>query len=553
MSEKPVVPNHFLAHKVSQDIESGQYPGGLVTRFPPEPNGYLHIGHAKSICLNFGLAEAFGGVCNLRFDDTNPEKEEDEYINSIKEDVAWLGYQWEGDVRFASDYFDFLYDAAIELIQKGLAYVDSQDGDAIRAMRGDWNTPGKNSPHRDRSVEENIDLFARMKAGEFDDGSIVLRAKIDMAHPNMNLRDPLLYRVRRATHHQTGDKWCIYPLYDFTHPVSDALEKVTHSFCTLEFQDHRPLYDWVVENVTLPARPYQTEFARLNLNYTVTSKRKLKRLVDEGYVDGWDDPRMPTISGLRRRGYTPASVRHFCEMVGVSRADSVVDFAMLESAIRDDLNENAPRTMGVLHPLKLIIENWPEDKTETLQAPLHPQRAEMGTREITMTRDVYIEFDDFREEANKKYKRLKLGKEVRLRYGYVVRADEMIEDENGELVAVRCTYDPDTLGKNPEDRKVKGVIHWVSANDSVECDVRLYDRLFVEEKPAKPADGGDFTSCINPQSRNVVSGCRVAPYMLDQPVGKGFQFERNGYFCLDRDTTDEKPVFNQTVGLRSSW
>lgn len=550
MTDKPT---HFLAQRISADLAAGHYPDGLVTRFPPEPNGYLHIGHAKSICLNFGLAQAFDGVCHLRFDDTNPEKEEDEYIQSIQEDVRWLGFEWEGPVRYASDYFDIIYEAGVELIKKGLAYMDSLTPEQIREYRGDWNTPGKNSPYRDRSVEDNLDLFARMKAGEFDEGQIVLRAKIDMTSPSMVMRDPVLYRVRKVPHHQTGDKWCIYPMYDFTHPISDALEKITHSICTLEFEEHRPLYDWVIEHVTLPAEPHQHEFARLNLNYTVTSKRKLKRLVDEGLVTGWDDPRMPTISGLRRRGYTPASIRHFCDMVGVARADSIVDVAMLESAIRDDLNQNAPRAMVVLEPLKLIIENWPADKEETLDVPVHPQREDMGRRTVTMTRELYIEREDFRAEANKKYKRLVLGKEVRLRHGYVIRADEMIENEAGELVAVKCTYDPDTLGKTPEDRSVKGVIHWVSATQAVPCEVRLYDRLFTEANPDKPEGGGDFLSAINPDSCKVLTDSLAEPYLAGAGVGSACQFERQGYFCVDRDSTDDRLVFNRTVGLRSSF
>ncbi len=552
-TDSSTAPHHFIARQIDEDLAAGKCPDGVITRFPPEPNGYLHIGHAKSICLNFGLAESYQGRCNLRFDDTNPEKEEDEYIRAIQRDVEWLGYEWDGDVRYSSDYFDFIYEAALELIDKGLAYVDSLNAEQIRDYRGDWNTPGKNSPHRDRSVAENRKLFERMKAGEFDEGEVSLRAKIDMTHPNMTLRDPVLYRVRKAHHHQTGDKWCIYPMYDFTHPISDALEKITHSICTLEFEEHRPLYDWVIEHVTLPAQPHQYEFARLNLNYTITSKRKLKLLVDGGHVSGWDDPRMPTISGVRRRGYSPASIRNFCASIGVSRADSTVDVAMLEAAVRDDLNQNAARTMGVMNPLKLIIENWPADETETLQAPIHPQQEERGTRPITMSREVYIEREDFRPEANKKFKRLKLGKEVRLRYGYVVKAEEMIENDAGELVAVRCIYDPDTLGKNPEGRKVKGVIHWVSAADAVPCEVRLYDRLFAEENPSKPADGGDFTSALNPESLQVVDNCLVDPSMLEAKVGDTFQFERIGYFCVDPDGTAEKPVLNRTVSLRASF
>ena len=553
MSEQKAVPGHFLAQRVAQDLEAGRYPDGLITRFPPEPNGYLHIGHAKSICLNFGLADAFGGVCHLRFDDTNPEKEEDEYIQSIQQDVRWLGFAWDGEVRFASDYFDFLHDAAIELIEKGLAYVDSLNSEDIRQYRGDWNTPGKPSPYRERSVAENLALFAQMRAGELNEGEAVLRAKIDMTSPNMTLRDPVLYRIRKVSHHQTGDKWCIYPMYDFTHPISDALEKVTHSICTLEFEEHRPLYDWVIEHVTLPAQPHQYEFARLNLNYTVTSKRKLKQLVDEKIVSGWNDPRMPTISGLRRRGYTPASIRKFCDMVGVSRADSVVDMGMLEAAIRDDLNHKAPRTMGVLRPLKLIIDNWPEGKEEVLNAPVHPQREELGTRTTVLTREVFIEQDDFLPEANKKFKRLVLGGEVRLRYGYVIRADEMIEDAAGNLVAVRCTYDPDTLSQNPEGRKVRGVIHWVSATHSLPCEVRLYDRLFTEANPIKPAEGGDFFSCVSPASLEVLQDSRVEPYLRDAATGEAFQFERQGYFCLDTDSSPDKLVFNRTVSLKEGF
>lgn len=554
MGEQKSLPNHFLAQKITEDLAASRYPDGLVTRFPPEPNGYLHIGHAKSICLNFGLAEAFGGVCHLRFDDTNPEKEEDEYIQSIQEDVRWLGFSWDGEVRYASDYFEFLYEAAVELITKGLAYVDSLTGEAIREYRGDWNTVGKNSPYRDRGVEENLDLFSRMRAGEFDEGELVLRAKIDMASPSMVMRDPILYRVRKVAHHQTGDKWCIYPMYDLTHPISDALEEITHSFCTLEFEEHRPLYDWVIANVTLPAAPRQYEFARLNLNYTVTSKRKLKQLVDGGYVNGWNDPRMPTISGLRRRGYTPASIRHFCDMIGVARADSVVDMGMLESAIRDDLNHNAARTMGVLRPLKLIIDNWPEGHEEVLTAPVHPQREELGVRTTTMSREVYIEQEDFRPAANKKFKRLVLDKEVRLRYGYVIRANKMVQDAEGNVVAVHCTYDADTLNTNPEGRKVKGVIHWVSVNHALPCEVRLYDALFNEANPNKPEQGGDFLSAINPDSLQVLDGAYVEKALQQQAQpGDAFQLERQGYFCVDSDSNEDKLVLNRTVGLRSSY
>lgn len=546
-------PSNFIRQIIDRDLAEGRNDGRVVTRFPPEPNGYLHIGHAKSICLNFGIAEDYNGDCHLRFDDTNPEKEEDEYIQAIKRDVQWLGYEWAGEVRFASDYFQQIHDFAVELIEKGLAYVDDRPAEVIAETRGDFRRPGENSPHRERSVEENLALFAKMRNGEYGDGEAVLRAKIDMASPNMNMRDPVLYRVRHATHHQTGDQWCIYPMYDFTHPLSDALEGVTHSLCTLEFEDHRPLYDWAVENTAVPARPRQYEFARLNLNYTVTSKRRLKQLVDEGHVDSWDDPRMPTISGFRRRGYTPNSIRRFCDMVGVARSDSVVDMSMLESAIRDDLNSNAPRAMCVLRPLKLVIENWPEGEEEMLEAPRHPQNEAMGTRQVPMTREVYIDREDFREEANKKFKRLVLGKEVRLRYGYVIQANEVVRDDNGEIVEVRCSYDPDTLGKNPEGRKVKGVIHWVSVDRSADCTLRLYDRLFTVPNPAKVEEGGSFTDNINPESRKVLQGCRVEESLQGAMPETRYQFEREGYFCVDRDSDKKGLVFNMTVGLRESW
>ena len=505
-------PSNFIRQIIDRDLAEGKNDGQVATRFPPEPNGYLHIGHAKSICLNFGIAESYGGSCNLRFDDTNPEKEEDEYIQSIKQDVQWLGFQWNGEERFASNYFDLLYDLAVGLIQKGLAYVDSLSPTEIAEYRGNFTTPGKPSPYRDRSVDENLALFEQMRDNKLDEGEAVRRAKIDMQSPNISLRDPILYRIRKKTHHQTGDKWVIYPMYDFTHPLSDAIEGITHSLCTLEFEDHRPFYDWVVENTAVSASPRQYEFARLNLNYTVTSKRKLKQLVDEGHVDGWNDPRMPTISGLRRRGYTPASIRTFCESVGVSRADSVVDMGMLEAAIRDDLNQYAPRAMCVMNPLKVVIENWEEGKEESLIAPVHPQNESMGTRQVPMTREVYIDREDFREEANKKFKRLVLGDRVRLRYGYVVRATDVVRDAQGEIVEVRCTYDPDTLGKNPENAedqgKMRGVIHWVSAVKGLPCEVRLYDRLFSAANPGKGLEEGQtFLSHINPESLTVLDGC----------------------------------------------
>ncbi|MCC4310141.1 glutamine--tRNA ligase/YqeY domain fusion protein [Alcanivorax marinus] len=550
-------PSNFIRQIIDRDLAEGKNDGRVVTRFPPEPNGYLHIGHAKSICLNFGIADSYGGACHLRFDDTNPEKEEDQYIRSIQRDVEWLGFEWAGPVRFASGYFDQLHDFALQLIDKGLAYVDTQSPEKIAEMRGNFTTPGQNSPHRDRSVEENRALFARMRAGEFDEGEAVLRARIDMQSPNLNLRDPILYRIRKKAHHQTGDKWVIYPMYDFTHPLSDALEGITHSLCTLEFEDHRPLYDWLIDNVDVPARPRQYEFSRLNLNFTVTSKRRLKLLVDEGHVDGWDDPRMPTLSGLRRRGYTPAAIRNFCEALGVSRADSVIDMSVLEEAVRDDLNQHAPRAFCVLNPLKLVIENWPEGHEETLVAPVHPQDEAMGSREMPLTREVYIDREDFREEANKKYKRLVLGDRVRLRYGYVVRAESVVRDDAGEIVEIRCSYDPDTLGKNPENDegqgKLRGVIHWVSAGRGVPCEVRLYDRLFQVANPAKVAEGESFLDHLNPESLRVLSGCVVEPGAAGAVAETRFQFEREGYFSVDRDSTAARPVFNRTAGLRESW
>jgi len=552
MTDQNAAPTNFIRQLIDRDLAEGRHTQ-VITRFPPEPNGYLHIGHAKSICLNFGLALDYQGRCNLRFDDTNPEKESEEYVNAIQRDVTWLGFQWHGDVRYASDYFEQIHDCAVELINKGLAYVDELNAEQMREYRGTLKEPGKASPYRDRSVEENLALFAKMRAGEIDEGAAILRAKIDMASPNMNMRDPALYRVRKVPHHQTGDAWCIYPMYDFTHPISDALEEITHSLCTLEFEDHRPLYDWVIEHCTLPAAPKQTEFARLNLNYTVTSKRKLKQLVDEGHVSGWDDPRMPTIAGLRRRGYTPASLRKFCEMVGVARADSVVDMAMLESAIRDDLNQNAPRAFCVLRPVKVVIENWPEDKVEILNGPVHPQNEEMGTRAIPMTREVWIDREDFLEEANKKYKRLVLGDEVRLRYGYVIRANEVVRDASGEISEIRCSYDPDTLGVNPEGRKVRGVIHWVSASHNTPCEVRLYDRLFTQANPDKVEDGQTFLDTVSPASLTVLSDCVVEQSLADAQVEQGFQFEREGYFAVDPDSTPGKLVFNLTVGLRESF
>ena len=546
---------NFLRPILEADLESGKH-SRIVTRFPPEPNGYLHIGHAKSICLNFGMAKDLGGVCHLRFDDTNPAKEEQEYIDAIKDDVNWLGFQWDGDVRYASDYFEQLYAWAVHLVEQGKAFVCDLSPEQGREYRGSLTEPGKNSPFRERSVSENLDLLTRMRAGEFPDGARALRAKIDMASPNMNLRDPILYRIRHAHHHQTGDKWCIYPSYDFTHGQSDAIEQITHSICTLEFEDHRPLYEWFLEQLPVPAKPRQYEFARLNLNYTVTSKRKLKQLVDENHVTGWDDPRMSTISGFRRRGYTAASIRNFCDMIGVNRAGGVVDLSMLEFCIREDLDSNATRAMCVLNPIKVVITNYPADAELTLQLPRHPKK-EMGTRELPFAREIYIDASDYEETPPKGYKRLVPGGEVRLRGSYVIRADEAIRDAQGNITELHCSYDPETLGKNPEGRKVKGVIHWVPAAQSVECEVRLYDRLFSTPNPDKDADGEiseSFLDNVNPESLVVLKGCRAEPSLLQAQVGEGFQFEREGYFCLD--SVDSKPdalVFNRTVTLRDSW
>ena len=545
-------PSHFLRQIVQADLDSGKH-SNIVTRFPPEPNGYLHIGHAKSICLNFGLAREFGGVCHLRFDDTNPAKEEQEYIDAIKADVEWLGFEWGGDVRYASDYFDQLHAWAIELIKAGKAYVCELTPEQAREYRGSLTEPGKNSPFRERSVEENLDQFQRMTAGEFADGAKVLRAKIDMAAPNMNLRDPILYRIRHAHHHQTGDKWCVYPSYDFTHGQSDAIEGITHSICTLEFEDHRPLYEWFLDNLPVPAHPRQYEFARLNLNYTVTSKRKLKQLVDEKHVDGWDDPRMSTLSAFRRRGYTPAAIREFCERIGVTRSDGVVDMGVLEFCIRDDLDANAPRAMCVLKPLKVTITNYPEGQTEELRLPRHPKQ-DMGERVLPFEREIYIDREDFMIDPPKGYKRLEPGGEVRLRGSYVIRANEAVTDADGNIVELLCSYDPDTLGKNPEGRKVKGVIHWVPASSSIECEVRLYDRLFIAANPDKGEEGTTFLDNINPNSLQVLTGCRAEPSLAEATLDDRFQFEREGYFCVDsRDSRPDAMVFNRTVTLRDSW
>ncbi|PNH98210.1 glutamine--tRNA ligase [Vibrio diazotrophicus] len=549
MSEAEARPSNFIRQIIDKDLADGKHTS-VHTRFPPEPNGYLHIGHAKSICLNFGIAQDYQGQCNLRFDDTNPEKENIEYVESIKKDVSWLGFEWSGDICYSSDYFDKLYEYALELINKGLAYVEELTPEQIREYRGTLTTPGKHSPYRDRSVEENLVLFEKMRTGGFKEGEACLRAKIDMASSFIVMRDPVIYRVRFAEHHQTGDKWCIYPMYDFTHCISDALEGITHSICTLEFQDNRRLYDWVLDNITIDCHPRQYEFSRLNLEYTVMSKRKLNQLVTEKLVDGWDDPRMPTISGLRRRGFTAASIREFCKRIGVTKQDNMIEFSSLESCIRDDLNTNAPRAMAVLDPVKVVIENFAES-VEVLNLANHPNNPDMGSRDVPFTREIWIEREDFREEGNKKYKRLVLGKEVRLRGAYVIKAERVEKDQDGNITTIYCTYDPATLGKNPEDgRKVKGVIHWVSADKGLPAEFRLYDRLFTVPNPAA-AD--DFAATINPESLVKVNGF-VEPSLATAEAEVGYQFERMGYFCADnKDSTPESLVFNRTVGLRDTW
>ncbi|WP_085164506.1 glutamine--tRNA ligase [Gilliamella bombi] len=549
-SETDNRPSNFIRQIIDADLAAGKYKT-THTRFPPEPNGYLHIGHAKSICLNFGIAQDYKGKCNLRFDDTNPTKEDIEYVESIKEDVRWLGFEWDGEICYSSDYFDQLYEYAIELINKGLAYVDELSADEIREYRGTLTQPGKNSPYRDRSIDENLALFIQMKEGKFAEGKACLRAKIDMASPFIVMRDPVLYRIKFAEHHQTGNKWCIYPMYDFTHCISDAIENITHSLCTLEFQDNRRLYDWVLDNITIEARPHQYEFSRLNLEYAITSKRKLNLLVSEKIVDGWDDPRMPTVSGLRRRGYTPASIREFCRRIGVTKQENTVEMSTLEFCIREDLNENAPRAMAVLDPVKVVIENFSDTIDEVLNMPNHPNRPELGHREVTFTREIYIDRADFREEANKNYKRLVLGKEVRLRNAYVIRANRVEKDAEGNIQTIYCSYDPATLNKNPEDgRKVKGVIHWVSAKFAKPAEIRLYDRLF---NTPNPGAAEEFLSTINPTSLVIKQGL-VEPSLQKAQAGKAYQFEREGYFCLDsKFATEDKLVFNRTVGLRDSW
>ncbi|MDK2824792.1 MAG: glutaminyl-tRNA synthetase [Clostridia bacterium] len=549
-------PANFIENIIIEDLKSNMNDGKVHTRFPPEPNGYLHIGHAKSICLNFGIAQEFKGLCNLRFDDTNPSKEEVEYVESIKEDVRWLGFDWDDRMFYASDYFEKLYQYALQLIKAGKAYVDDLSAEEIREYRGTLTEPGKNSPYRDRSIEENLDLFKRMRSGEFPDGSRVLRAKIDMASPNMNLRDPVLYRIMRATHHRTGDKWCIYPMYDYAHPISDALEGITHSICTLEFEDHRPLYNWIIDSLIdevtdFKSRPQQIEFARLNLTNTVMSKRKLRELVEEGYVEGWDDPRMPTISGLRRRGYTPEAIRDFCERIGVAKSNSIVDIALLEHCIREDLNAKAPRVMAVLRPLKVVIENYPEDQVEELEAENNPENSSMGSRKIPFCREIYIEQEDFMENPPKKFFRLTPGKEVRLKHAYIIKCERVIKDENtGEIIELRCTYDPQTKsGEDTSGKKVKGTLHWVSAHHALKAEVRLYDHLFIEES----SEGESETKMVlNPNSLEKLTSF-VEPSLKNASIGNSYQFLRNGYFCVDPDSTDNKLVFNRIVGLRDTW
>ena len=547
---------NFIRQIIDADLSVGKNDSRVHTRFPPEPNGFLHIGHAKSICLNFGIARDYpGGLCNLRFDDTNPHKENVEFVDSIQADVRWLGFDWGERLFYASDYFADLYGFAVELVKAGKAYVCDLTADEIREHRGTLTEPGRESPYRNRTVDENLDLLERMKSGEFEDGARVLRAKIDMASPNMNMRDPTLYRIRHGViHHQTGEEWCMYPMYDFTHPISDALEGITHSLCTLEFEDHRPLYDWVLDNISIGCHPRQIEFSRLNLQYTVMSKRKLTQLVDDGYVSDWDDPRMPTIAGLRRRGYTPASIRTFADRIGITKSDNSIEMGVLEACVREDLDTHAPRRMGVLHPLKLVIENYPDGQEEALPAMNHPKDESMGSRSIPFTREIFIDQADFRETANKKFKRLVSGGEVRLRNAYVIKCEQVIKDANGEVIELRCSYDPDTLGTNPEGRKVRGVIHWVSARHGVKAEVRLYDRLFSHPAPDSDKTVSSFTEHLNPDSLHTLTHAIVEPSLAAAGAGDRFQFEREGYFCVDsKESSAERLVFNRTVTLRDSW
>jgi len=548
-------PLDFIRARIAEDRKANKNGGRVATRFPPEPNGYLHIGHAKSICLNFGVAIENGGTCNLRFDDTNPTKEDVEYVDAIKEDVHWLGFDWGDREYYASDYFDQLYQYAVKLIKDGKAYVDSLNADEIREYRGTLTEPGRESPYRNRTVEENLDLFERMKAGEFEDGAHVLRAKLAMASGNINMRDPTLYRIRNVPHHRTGDKWRIYPMYDFTHALSDSFEGITHSLCTLEFEDHRPLYDWVLEATGVDCHPEQIEFARLNLSYTVMSKRKLLELVEGGHVSGWDDPRLPTLCGLRRRGYTPEAIRDFCDRIGVAKKNSAVDVALLEHAIREDLNRRAPRVMAVLRPLRVVLENYPEDRVEEMEAINNPEDASAGTRKVPFSRVLYIDREDFREDPPKKFFRLAPGREVRLRYAYLITCHRVVKDEKtGQILELRCTYDPATRGGSaPDGRRVKATLHWVSAAHAIPAEVRLYDRLFLKENPEDVPEGQDYKSFMNPDSLETLPGCRVEPSLAHATPGERYQFERQGYFCLDPDSSRDALVFNRTVGLRDSW
>ncbi|MCH8262973.1 MAG: glutamine--tRNA ligase/YqeY domain fusion protein [Proteobacteria bacterium] len=555
-NEEKILSSNFIRNIIADDLKQNKNEGRVHTRFPPEPNGYLHIGHAKSICLNFGIAEEHeGGLCNLRFDDSNPEKEDLEYVEAIKEDVRWLGFDWQDRLFFASDYYLQLYDYAVILIRAGKAYVESLSLEEIREYRGTLTQPGKASPDRDRSIEENIDLFERMRAGEFEDGKYILRAKIDMASPNMNLRDPAIYRIKKAHHYRTGDEWCIYPMYDFTHGISDALEGITHSLCTLEFEDHRPLYDWFLEQLPIPCHPQQIEFSRLNLSYTVTSKRKLNELVTGDYVDGWDDPRMLTIAGMRRRGYTAAAIRDFCERIGVTKNDTIIDMSVLENCVREDLDKTTRRVMGVLKPLRVVIENYPDDQSEELDAPYHPNDPDMGSRIVPFSKVIYVEHDDFMEEPPRKFFRLGPGREVRLRYAYFITCNEIIKDEHGDVVELRCTYDPETKGGNaPDGRKVRGTIHWVSAEHALDAEVRVYDRLFNDPEPDSNQHDRDWKEFLNPESIEILDNAKLEPSLSKAKAGDQFQFERLGYFNVDsKNSKADKPVFNRTIPLRDSW
>lgn len=547
------IPRDFIRNIIDEDLKAGKNQGKVITRFPPEPNGYLHIGHAKAICINFGIAEEYNGECHLRFDDTNPSKEEQEYVDSIENDIKWLGWSWGKHLYFASNYFDKMYEYAVMLIKQSKAYVDDLTADEIREHRGTLTEAGKESPYRNRPIEENLELFEKMRNGEFPDGSKVLRAKIDMASPNMNLRDPVMYRILHQTHHNTGDKWCIYPMYDWAHGLEDSIEGITHSLCSLEFEAHRPLYDWFIDQLPIH-HPQQTEFARLNMTYTVLSKRKLLKLVEEKIVSGWDDPRMPTLSGLRRRGYTPESIRDFCSRIGIAKADSIVDFALLEHCLREDLNKNAMRVMGVIRPLKVVIENYPEDLTEELEAVNNPEDPNAGTRKVPFSKELYIESDDFMENPPNKFFRLAPGREVRLRYAYFITCKEVIKDQNGEIIELRCTYDPATKGGDaPDGRKVKATLHWVSAKHSVKAEVHIYEHLFAKENPNDVDEGKDWLDNINPNSLEILSNCYIEPTMCGAKLQTTVQFERLGYFCVDKDSTKDKLVFNRTVTLKDTW